>query len=50
MNDNAQQLPTEVKSWVRSELVLRQDLPEGRLCEVCIVEDDDTFYTSYLSV
>ncbi len=27
-------IPAGVKSWVRSELILRQDLPESH-CEVC---------------
>ncbi len=38
----------QVKSWVRSELALRQDLPESR--SVQQVEDDDAFCQSYLSV
>lgn len=41
--NSANPIPAGVKSWVRSELVLRQDLPESFVRSVQQVEDDDAF-------
>ena len=41
--NSANPIPAGVKSWVRSELVLREDLPESFVRSVQQVEDDDAF-------